>query len=139
MDDKLKRECKSYLEKLFKKNDELSSGAVSMQGMSKILKEMIPDYHHDEELFEMMQGKGKTTKYTVLNKSTNQFDVQYQQNSIDFPTALYLCVYFLKKIEFKGTDCFSGRNVVKFDDLACASKAVKIDEKDKPQHTKRLF
>jgi len=141
MDEKLKRECRSYLEKLFKKNDDLGSGAVSTQGMKKILKEMISDYIHDvhdAEANELMKGMGKSTKYTSLNKSTNQFDVRYQENSIDFPSALYLCVYFLKKIEFKGTDSFSGRNVVKFDDVS-SKKAISIDEKDKPAHNRKLF
>ncbi|ODM89679.1 hypothetical protein Ocin01_17002 [Orchesella cincta] len=117
MEDKLKRECKPFLEKLFKKQDELKSGAVSMVGMRKILREMIPEFNQEEELAEMMGELAKKTKYTMVNKQTNKMEVQYQENSIDFPSALYICVYFLKKLERRNTDCFSGKSVVKFDDL----------------------
>lgn len=38
------------------------------------------------------------------------------ENSLDFPSALYLCVYFLKKIEFKECNSFAGSSLVKFND-----------------------
>lgn len=67
------------LEKLFKRQDELGSGAVSMQGMVKILKEMIPEFNQVDELNELMTQLARKTKYTVLNKQTNQFEVQYRK------------------------------------------------------------
>jgi len=118
MEDKIKRECKPFLEKLFKQQDELKSGAVSMEGMKKIMREMIPDFSQEDELTEMMGDLAKKTKYTVVNRATNKMEVQYQENSIDFPSALYISVFFLKKLERRNTDCFSGKSVLKFDDMA---------------------
>lgn len=67
------------MEKLFKKQDELGAGAVSMQGMRKIIREMIPEFNHDEELNEMMKELARSTKYTVMNKDTKKIEVKYRK------------------------------------------------------------
>lgn len=61
-----------------------------------------------------------------------------EENSIDFPSALYLCVFFLKKIEVRSMDCFSGRSVVKFDDLAGLTLNP-IEAKETAVHNRRYF
>lgn len=67
------------LEKLFKQQDELGSGAVSMQGMKKILKEMMPEFNQGEELTEMMTELARKTKYTKMNSATKKVEVCYRK------------------------------------------------------------
>jgi len=117
MEEKLKRESRAYLEKLFKKEDDLGSGSISMEAMRKITKDIVPEFEQFEELEEIMGKHLKSTKYTVLNKVTNQFEVKLHDKAIDFPSAQYIIVYFLKKIEKRNSNAFAGKGLIRFDDF----------------------
>jgi len=117
MEEKLRRESKNYLDKLFKKYEEKNTGALTRDGMIAVMKHMFPELRNYEELDNVMEKHLKIASYTVLNKETNTFDVCHIDNTIDFPSAQFIVVYFLKKMAKKETDPFSGKGLIRFSDF----------------------
>lgn len=113
MEEKIKRESKQYIEKMFKKHDTLNCGAVTKASMKQIVDTLLtPTPYDEEELETLMLNHVKEAKYTVHNKKTNQFEVKYLPDSIDFPSAMAISVRFLLKGE-KANNPFSGTGLVK--------------------------
>ncbi len=76
------------------------------------------------------------TKYTEHNKKTNQFDVKYQEDTLDFPSVLAIVVHFLKVEEKKSQVLFSHQQTVKFTDFPTTEK---IMINSSSENKKRLF
>jgi len=117
MEEKLRRESKNYLDKLFKKYEERNTGALTREGMLSVMKHMFPELTNYDELEDIMAKQMKVASYTVLNKETKTFDVCHIDNTIDFPSAQFIVVYFLKKMAKKETDPFSGKGLIRFSDF----------------------
>jgi hypothetical protein len=118
MEEKLRRESKQYLDKLFKKFEVKNTAALTREGMIEVMKCMFPDFNQFEELEEVMEKQLKTSSYTVLNSETNTFDVKQVDNTIDFPSSQFIVVYFLKKMARRDTDPFSGKGLIRFTDFS---------------------
>jgi hypothetical protein len=71
---------------------------------------MFPEFNQFDELDDVMEKQLKTASYTVLNKETNTFDVCHINETIDFPSAQFIVVYFLKKLARRDTDPFSSKS-----------------------------
>ncbi|ODN05411.1 hypothetical protein Ocin01_01252 [Orchesella cincta] len=133
MEEKLKRECKAYVEKTFKTFDKFGSASMPKDEVKNLLKVIIPEFEYDqhkEELVELLSQYSKASKYTVHNKTTNQFEVKYLDNTLDFPSVLGITVHFLKKIECKGQNFFSGQTVVKNKDFPGKNQSISHDRRD---------
>jgi hypothetical protein len=117
MEEKLRRESKSYLDKLFKRHEHKNTGALSREGMRQVMREMFPEFNQDDELDEVMVKHLKVSSYTVLNKDTGNFDVRQVDDTLDFPSAQFIVVYFLRKLARRDTDPFSGKGLVRFNDF----------------------
>ncbi|OXA46470.1 uncharacterized protein LOC110856159 [Folsomia candida] len=126
MEDKLKRESKDFVQKLFKKQDKNNAAAIHKSDMKKILQSVLPEYFldYDAELEQLLLQHVKVTKYTEHNKKTNQFDVKYQEDTLDFPSVLAVVVHFLKKDEKKSSNAFSGVSVVKYTDFPTTERSM---------------
>lgn len=118
MEEKLRRESKQYLDKLFKTYEAKNTAALTRTGMGEVMRKMFPEFEQWEELEEVMAKQLKTASYTVLNKETNTFDVKQIEDTIDFPSAQFIVVYFLKKMSRRDTDPFSGKGLVRFTDFS---------------------
>ncbi|CAL8094504.1 unnamed protein product [Orchesella dallaii] len=133
MEDKLKRECKAYVEKTFKTFDKFGSASMPKDDVKNLLKIIIPDFvyeEHCEELTELLAQYVKASKYTVHNKTTNQFEVKYLDNTVDFPSVLGITVHFLKKIECKGQNNFAHQTVVKGKDFPGKNQSVAHERRE---------
>jgi len=139
MEEKLKREAKDFVHKLFKKQDRNGAAAIHKNDMKKILVAVLPEYleSDNEELGKLLEQHVKVTKYTEHNKKTNQFEVRYQEDTLDFPSVLAIVVHFLKKDAKKNGNAFADRSVVKYNDFP-ASEALAAAQKQN-EMKKRLF
>ncbi|CAG7726623.1 unnamed protein product [Allacma fusca] len=137
MEDKIKRESKQYLEKLFKKYDTLNCGAVSMADMRSIIIALLSPQEFDkEELERLMSNHIKESKYTVHNKQTNKFEVKYLKDTIDFPSAMAISVRFLVKAE-RENNPFSGTGLVQLRHFGPPSE--KVIRNPDIQQKRRIF
>ncbi|OXA57017.1 uncharacterized protein LOC110847116 [Folsomia candida] len=118
MEEKLRRESKQYLDKLFKQYEEKNTAALTREGVIKVMQKMFPGFDQFEELDDIMEKHLKTATYTVLNKETAQFDVQHIDNTIDFPSCQFIVVYFLKKSARRDTDPFAYKGLIRFTDFS---------------------
>jgi len=115
------------LDKLFKQYEAKNTAALTREGMKDVMKKMFPDFNQFEELDHVMEKHLKTASYTVLDKETNTFDVRQIDDTIDFPSAQFIVVYFLKKMSRRDTDPFSGKGLVRFNDFSGSMSQSLID------------
>jgi len=117
MEEKVKRESKSLMEALFREYDKLGSRAVHRDDMRKMVNIIVPNFTQEEELEETMDQYAAEQKYTTMNPKTKQIEVKYQQDAIDFPSAMAIACKFLKRYERRNSDAFAGKGLIHFTDL----------------------
>jgi len=139
MEEKLKRESREFVQKQFKKFDRNGAAAIHRNDMIKILTTVLPEYNQAIEKLEMeelLKQHVKVTKYTQHNKATNQFEVKYQDDTLDFPSVLAIVVHFLMKSERKNSNAFAGQSNVRFTDFPAGSKVL---VNTSTENKKRMF
>jgi hypothetical protein len=67
------------LDKVFKAHELKNTGALSQEGMRKVIREMFPEFTQEDELDTVMLKHLKVASYTVLNKETGNFDVRQSE------------------------------------------------------------
>jgi len=117
MEEKVKRESKSLMESLFKEYDKLGSRAVARDDMRRIVNIVVPNFTQEDELEDVMDQYVAEQKYTAVNPKTKTLEVKYQQDAIDFPSAMAIVCKFLKRYERRNSDAFAGKGLIHFTDL----------------------
>jgi len=122
MEQKLKRESRPYIERIFKKYDG-GTGAIHVKDMPRIMKQIVPGLNPDE-LQEQIEIYEIESSYLVPNKETHQFDVEHEPGTLDLPSVVAIVVHFLKKQERRNSNEFACRSLISLRDFPDPTEAL---------------